>query len=126
MNPNGQAKRVGKTGYSPLMMAERMGNTVTLRASLAGHTPTERQFDLATTDYTVKLHLDVPAPSFGFVNITAPRGLAVYLNSDELDRLPLKKHRLKTGAHRLTVVDQKSRKRRFHPLAGEGIVFGVL
>ena len=121
-NPHGATiERVRPTGQPSwenrlfaLVVADRLGNTITLRGSLAGHTPTERRFDLVTTDYTVKLHLDTPTPSYGFVTVQGPRGLSVYLGSEELDRLPLQKRRLKTGNHRLTVVDQKNRKRQVH------------
>ena len=93
VRPTGQTKRVGKTGYSPLVVADRLGNTITLRGSLAGHTPTERRFDLVTTDYTVKLHLDTPTPSYGFVTVQVPAA-SVYLRGT--DRVPLQKRRLKT------------------------------
>lgn len=114
VSASGQTKRLGRTGYSPLLHAGRVGDTVILRGSLAGHTPTERQFDLTMMDYTVKLHLDIPAPSFGAITLSGPRNVSVYLNSDELDGLPLKNYRLKTGTHRLTVVDKKTRKRVVH------------
>ena len=108
---DGKSKRLGKTSYSPLVFGERIGTTITVRASAPGHLPATRHFDLHASDYTVQLHLAPPVQTYGTMSVKGPRDLMVYLNSDELDALPVKKQRLKSAVHKLVVVDQKTRKR---------------
>ncbi len=120
-NPNGatiervfsgrQSKRLGKTGYNPLLITGRVGETITLRASAAGHLPSVRKFDVHASDYTVQLELPPPVQTFGKLSVKGPKDLMVFLDSDELDALPLKAQKLKSGQHRLVAVDQKTRKR---------------
>ena len=57
------------------------------------------------------MRLKPPELTYGSVTITGSKKLTVYLDSSELDPLPVKKLKLSTGTHRLTVMDPVSRKR---------------
>ena len=109
--PDGDAKKVGRTGYTALEMRERRGVAVHVLGKLAGHQPDEQLITVDEVDYTIQLHLEPPKKAFGQLSLRGPKGLQVYLGSEELDALPIKSLKLEAKTHRLVVVDPKTRTR---------------
>ena len=103
---------IGQTGQQPLSFAVPQKQLVHLRATLVRHEPDEALFEIDGPEYTVYLRLAPPQLSYGSVTITGSKKLTVYVDSSELDPLPVKKLKLSTGTHRLTVMDPESRKRK--------------
>jgi len=102
---------LGQTGQSPLEFAVPQKQLVHLQATLLRHDPDEALFEIDGPEYTIYMRLKPPELTYGSVTITGSKKLTVYLDSSELDPLPVKKLKLSTGTHRLTVMDPVSRKR---------------
>ena len=102
---------LGKTGRRPLEFAAPQGRLIHLKGTLLRHEPDEAVFEIDGPEYTVYMRLKPPELSYGSVTITGSKKLTVYVDSSELDPLPVKKLKLSTGTHRLTVMDPETRQR---------------
>jgi hypothetical protein len=106
-----QGDVLGQTGQRSVDFTVPQGQLVHLQATLLRHQPDEAVFEIDGPEYTVYMRLKPPELSFGSVTITGSKKLTVYVDSSELDPLPVKKLKLSTGTHRLTVMDPETRKR---------------
>ena len=111
LKAGGSASFAGKAGRSPLLMSADRNTALHVRATATGHGMQERRIHIAPADYTVQFTMVPVKVGEGTLTLKGPKGLTVYLDSEELDGLPLKKKTLREGKHALVVVDEKSRDR---------------
>jgi hypothetical protein len=107
----GKSEGLRRTGSRPVEFAVPQGQLVHLRATAARHDPVDHVFEVDGPEYTVLLRLKPPKLSYGALTVTGDKRLIVYVDSSELDALPIKKLKLPTGTHRLVVMEPESRKR---------------
>ena len=107
----GAWKRVGRTGDSGLVLKQPVDMFIRFRLSLGGHKGVESVIDTKGPFYTAEFQLDALADERGDLRIEGPANLMIFLNGDELDALPHDAAGLKSGSHKLVVVDTKTRKR---------------
>lgn len=107
----GTSDREGTTGHRPVQVFARIGYPLVLEASGKGRGTDRAAIDVADPNYTLLMRLPEPKKVFGTLEIKGPKNLTVYLDSEELDPLPLKKRELPVGEHDLVVVDPETRVR---------------
>jgi hypothetical protein len=105
------SKRLGRTGSRPVDFTVPQAQLVHLRATAARHEPAEYIFEIDGLEYTVLLRLKAPKLTYGALTVTGDKKLTVYVDSSELDGLPVKKLKLAVGVHRLVVMEPETQKR---------------
>ncbi|MCA9541227.1 MAG: PEGA domain-containing protein [Myxococcales bacterium] len=109
MGPDGKPKREGTTGMRPVEIFGRMGFYLNLVAKAPGHGDAQVALDIKDPYYTLVLRLPPPVIEYGTLSLEGPKDLTVYLDSEELDPLPLKARQVKAGEHDVVVVDAATR-----------------
>lgn len=108
---DGSGKREGTTGNRPVQLFGRIGYPLVLQGSASRYGNDEAVLDVKDPSYTIMMRLPPPKKVYGKLSLTGPKGLSVYLDSEEQDALPLREVELLAGEHDLVVVDPQTRAR---------------
>jgi hypothetical protein len=86
-----------------------MGRPLSVQATKPKHAPALVDLDIKDPFYTVYTRLVPPTVHYGTLSVSGSKGLTVYVGSEELGTVPIRKEKQKAGTHKLVIVDTESR-----------------
>ena len=110
-NSEGLWIKAGRSGFDGIKLTQNVGMSLSVRASAEGYETKPYTIDVKTPFYTVNLNLKEKSIERGDLELKGPKNLMVFLDNEELDKLPHVAKQRKVGSHSLVVVDPKTRKR---------------
>ena len=110
-NSDGLWIKAGRSGFDGIKLTQNVGMSLSVRASAEGYETKPYTIDVKTPFYTVNLNLKEKSIERGDLELKDPKNLMVFLDNEELDKLPHVAKQRKVGLHSLVVVDSKTRKR---------------
>jgi hypothetical protein len=102
---------MGATGYRALTLNQRIGDQLHVVASAPKHDEQELWLDAQDASYTVHIRLKAVEQAWGSLSLSGPKKLMVFVDSEEIDGLPLTSMKVEAGERTIVVLDPETRTR---------------
>jgi hypothetical protein len=109
ITPDGNKPAGRTTGQAFVKINTPMGRPLSVQATKPKHAPALVDLDIKDPFYTVYTRLVPPTVHYGTLSVSGSKGLTVYVGSEELGTVPIRKEKQKAGTHKLVIVDTESR-----------------
>ena len=96
-------------GTSPTLQRYRSGEQVEVKAVLPGYEPFHATVHLGEASTTIRAALREKPKQYGYLSLSTKPRATVYIDSSEVGRTPIKRHRLEAGKHTVIVDGEEHR-----------------